>query len=121
MRKGIEVEVDADDRARLRTIVANRNRHRKHVEWAWIVLLSAHRVGSGAIIRQVGCEGDCVALAGTVHRRARRSALAREEPPPGKAPQPQAVVERVVALTPGESPARRRTGAVGGVAEAAGH
>jgi hypothetical protein len=41
MRKGIEVEVAAGDRARLEAIVADRNRCRKHAERARIVLLSA--------------------------------------------------------------------------------
>ena len=55
MRKGIEIEVAADDRARLEAIVADRNRRQKHVERARIVLLSAAGVGTVAIMRRVGC------------------------------------------------------------------
>ncbi|MCC2662434.1 MAG: hypothetical protein K0R41_721, partial [Geminicoccaceae bacterium] len=55
MRKGIEVEVAADDRARLEAIVADRNQRQKHVERARIVLLTADGVGTSAIMRQVGC------------------------------------------------------------------
>jgi hypothetical protein len=46
MRKGIEFEVAADDRARLEAIVADRNRCQKHVERAQIVLLTADGVGT---------------------------------------------------------------------------
>ncbi|MDF2780551.1 MAG: endonuclease, partial [Geminicoccaceae bacterium] len=55
MRKGIEVEVAPDDRARLEAIVADRNQRQKHVERARIVLLTADGVGTSAIMRQVGC------------------------------------------------------------------
>ncbi|MCE3247357.1 MAG: hypothetical protein K0R41_1182, partial [Geminicoccaceae bacterium] len=55
MRKGIKVEVAADDRARLEAIVADRNHRQKHVERARIVLLTADGVGTSAIMRQVGC------------------------------------------------------------------
>jgi hypothetical protein len=55
MRKRIEFEVAAADRARLEAIVADRNRRQKHVERARIVLLSAAGVGTLSIMRQVGC------------------------------------------------------------------
>jgi transposase len=105
MRKGIEVGVAAADRARLEAIVADRNRRQKHVERARIVLLSADRVGTVAIMRQVGCAKATVwrwqerfmdeGVAGLLRDKSR---------PPGKAPLPRAVVERVVALTLGEPP-----------------
>jgi hypothetical protein len=53
MRRGIEVEVAAADRARLEAIVADRNRRQKHVERARIVLLTADGVGTLSIMRQV--------------------------------------------------------------------
>jgi Homeodomain-like domain len=53
--QGIECEVAADHRARLEAIVADRDRRRKHVERARIVLLSADGVGTVSIRRQVGC------------------------------------------------------------------
>jgi transposase len=105
MRTGIEIEVAAGDRARLEAIVADRNRRRKHVERARIVLLSADGVGTLSIMRQVGC------AKATVWRWQERfmaegvDGLLRDRSrPPGKAPLAAAVVERVVALTLGEPP-----------------
>jgi transposase len=105
MRTGIEIEVAAADRARLEAIVADRNRRQKHVERARIVLLSADRVGTVAIMRQVGC------AKATVWRWQERfmeegvdGLLRGKSRPPGRAPLPQAVVERVVDLTLGEPP-----------------
>ena len=105
MRKGVEVEVAAADRARLEAIVADRNRRQKHVERARIVLLSADRVGTVAIMRQVGC------AKATVWRWQERFAAAGvdgllrdKRRPPGQTPLPKAVVERVVDLTLGEPP-----------------
>jgi transposase len=105
MRKGIKVEVAAADRARLEAIVADRNRPQKHVERARIVLLTADGVGTLAIMRQVGC------AKATVWRWQERFAgegvdglLRDKSRPPGKAPLPRAVVEKVVELTLGEPP-----------------
>jgi transposase len=105
MRKGIEVEIAADDRARLEAIVADRNSRQKHVERARIVLLTAKTVGTLSIMRQVGC------AKATVWRWQERFAaegvdgLLRDKTrPPGRTPLAQAVVERVVELTLGEPP-----------------
>jgi transposase len=105
MRTGIEIEVAAGDRARFEAIVADRNRRQKHVERARIVLLSADGVGTLSIMRQVGC------AKATVWRWQERfmatgvDGLLRDKSrPPGKAPLPTAVVERVVELTLGEPP-----------------
>jgi transposase len=113
MRTGIEIEVAAEDRARLEAIVADRNRPQKQRERARIVLLSADGVGTLAIMRQVGC------AKATVWRWQERfmeegvDGLLRDRSrPPGKTPLPMAVVEQVVALTLGEPPgeATRWTG-----------
>jgi transposase len=105
MRKGIEVEVAADDRARLEAIVANRNRRQKHVERARIVLLTADGEGTLSIMRQVGC------AKATVWRWQERFAIAGvggllrdKSRPPGRTPLPRAVVEMVVELTLGAPP-----------------
>ena len=105
MRKGIEIEIAAGDRARLAAVVADRNRRQKHVERARIVLLSADGVGTLAIMRAVGC------AKATVWRWQERfmaegvDGLLRDQSrPPGKAPLAAAVVERVVDLTLGEPP-----------------
>ena len=105
MRTGIEIEVAAGDRARLEAIVADRNRRRKHVERARIVLLSADGVGTLSIMRQVGCAKTTVwrwqerfmaeGVDGLLRDRSR---------PPGKAPLAGAVVARVVELSLGEPP-----------------
>ena len=122
MRKGIEVEVAAGDRARLEAIVADRNRRQKHVERARIVLLTADGVGTLAIMRQVGC------AKATVWRWQERfmaegvDGLLRDKSrPPGKAPLAEAVVERVVELTLGEPPGEATHWTGRAMAEAAGH
>ena len=85
--------------------MADRNRRRKHVERARIVLLSADGAGTLSILRQVGC------AKATVWRWQERfmaegvDGLLRDRSrPPGKAPLAGAVVERVVELTLGEPP-----------------
>jgi hypothetical protein len=103
MRKGIELEVAGDNRARLKAIVADRNCRQKHVERVRIVLLTADGVGTLAIMRQVVCAKATVwrwqesfateGVAGLLCDKSR---------PPGKTPLPKAVVERVVEQTLGE-------------------
>src|SRR4029453_7060031 len=105
MRKGMEVGVAADDRARLEAIVADRNRRQKHVERARIVLLTAKTVGTLSIMRPVGCAKATVW--GWQERFAAEGVdgLLRDKTrPPGRTPLAQAVVERVVELTLGEPP-----------------
>ena len=105
MRKGIEIEVAAGDRARLEAIVADRNRRQKHVERARIVLLSADGVGTLSIMRQVGCAKATVWRWQERFMAAGVDGLLRDKSrPPGKAPLAKAVVERVVELTLGEPP-----------------
>jgi transposase len=106
MRKGIEIEVSAADRARLGAILANRNQRQKHVERARIVLLTCEGVGTSAIMREVGCAKATVwrwqerfaaeGVDGLLHDKSR---------PPGRTPLAKAVVERVVELTLDEPPA----------------
>ena len=105
MRKGIEVEVAVDDRARLEAIVADRNCRQKHVERVRIVLLTSDGVGTLSIMRQVGC------AKATVWRWQERFAtegvaglLRDKSRPPGKTPLPKAVVEQVVERTLGAPP-----------------
>jgi transposase len=105
MRKGIEVEVAADDRARLEAIVADRNCRQKHVERARIVLLSADGAGTLSIMRQVGCAKATVWRWQERFATAGVDGLLRDKSrPPGKARLPKAVVDRVVELTLGEPP-----------------
>ena len=121
MRKGIEVEVAAADRARLEAIVADRNCRQKHVERARIVLLTADGLGTLSIMRHVGCAKATVWRWQERFAAAGVDGLLRDKSrPPGKAPLPRAVVERVVDLTLGEPPGeatqwtgRAMAGAVG--------
>jgi hypothetical protein len=68
MRKGIIVEVTPADRARLASIIRDRNSPQKHVWRARIIVLTADGAGTTAITRAVG-KGKTVvwALAGTLH------------------------------------------------------
>ena len=54
MRKGIEIEVSAADRARLEAIVADRNSPQKHVGRARIILATADGCGTAAAMRRAG-------------------------------------------------------------------
>jgi transposase len=105
MRRGIEIRVAADDRARLEAIVVDRNRARKHVERARIVLLSAEGVGTLSIMRQVGCAKATVWRWQERFAEAGVDGLLRDKSrPPSRPPLSKVVVERVVELTLAEPP-----------------
>jgi hypothetical protein len=59
MRKGIIVEVTPADRARLQSIIRDRNSPQKHVWRARIIVLTADGAGTTAITRAVG-KGETV-------------------------------------------------------------
>src|SRR6188472_678637 len=105
MRRGIEIRVAAEDRARLEAIVVDRNRARKHIERARIVLLSADGVGTLSIMRQVGCAKATVWRWQERFAEAGVDGLLRDKSrPPGRPPLSKVVVERVVELTLAEPP-----------------
>jgi hypothetical protein len=54
LRKGIIVEVTPADRARLKSIIGDRNSPQKHVWRARIIVLTADGAGATAIMRAVG-------------------------------------------------------------------
>lgn len=54
MRAGIVITVTAADRARLEAVVADRNSPQKHVWRAAIVLATADRLGTNALMRATG-------------------------------------------------------------------
>ena len=60
MREGIVVEVSAADRARLETVVADRNSSQKHAWRAGIVLATADGCGTVEIMRRTGKSKPCV-------------------------------------------------------------
>ena len=107
MRKGIQIEVSAADRARLETIVADRNSSQKHVWRARIILATGEGCGTAEVMRRAGVSKPCVwrwqerfmreGVAGLVRDKTRK---------PGLPPLPPAVVEGVVTRTLNEAPRR---------------
>jgi transposase len=105
MRKGIEIEVSAADRARLEAIVADRNSPQKHVWRARIILATADGCGTAAVMRRAGVSKPCVwrwqerfmteGVDGLRHDKTRPSRIA---------PLPRAAVEGVVTRTLEEAP-----------------
>jgi len=100
MRKGITVEVTPWDRARLQSIIRDRNSPQKHVWRAQIIVLTADGAGTTAITRTVG-KGKTV-----VWRWQERfmhqgvEGLTRDKTRPSRIPPlPAETVDRVVALT----------------------
>src|SRR5271166_6906309 len=100
MRKGIVIDVTPADRARLQSIIRDRNRPQKQVWRARIVLLTADGQGTTAVMRAVG-KGKTV-----VWRWQERfmhegvDGLTRDKTRPSRIPPlPAETVDRVVALT----------------------
>src|SRR6266852_3194565 len=121
MRKDIVVDVSAADRARLETIVADRNSPQKHVWRARIVLLTADGLGTVEIMRRTGKSKTCVwrwqerfMLEGT-------KGLLRDKTRPSRIPPlgPQ-VAERVIALTQQDPPGETTHWTAGMMAKTAG-
>jgi transposase len=100
MRKGIIVEVTPADRARLQSIIRDRNSPQKHVWRARIIVLTADGVGTTAVTRAVG-KGKTV-----VWRWQERfmhegvEGLTRDKTRPSRIPPlPAETIDRVIALT----------------------
>ena len=105
MRKGIVVDVSAEDRARLAAITANRNSPQKHVWRARIVLLTAEGLGTAAIMRQTGKSKSVVWRWQERFMRAGVEGLLRDKTRPSrKPPLDKAVIARVVERTAGDPP-----------------
>jgi transposase len=105
MRAGIKVEVSAADRARLEAVVADRNSPQKHVWRARIILATADGLGTNAIMRRTGKSKPCVWRWQERFAAAGVDGLLRDKTRPGRiAPLPQAVIDRVVALTTRDPP-----------------
>jgi transposase len=100
MRSGIVVKVTAADRTRLEAIVADGNTPQKHMWRAKIVLLTAAGAGTAAIMRQTGKSKSVVWRWQERFMHAGVDGLLRDKSrPPGRPPLPQAVIDRVIALT----------------------
>jgi transposase len=105
MRKGIEIEVSAADRARLESIVADRNSPQKHVWRAQIIVATADGCGTAEIMRRAGVSKPCVWRWQERFMTAGVAGLVRDKTRPSRIPPlPKAVVEAVVRRTLGEPP-----------------
>jgi hypothetical protein len=105
MREGITVEVSAAERARLESVVADRNSRQKHAWRARIILATAEGCGTAEIMRRTGKSKPCVWRWQERFMREGVPGLLRDKSrKPGKAPLPTSTVERIVGLTLGEPP-----------------
>src|SRR3954464_11155501 len=105
MAQSVCLTVSAGDRARLEAIVADRNRPQKHVARARLVLLSADRLGVGAIARRAGIGRPAVWRWQRRYAEEGVDGLPRDRTrKPGKAPLDDASSRRIVALTCAEPP-----------------
>jgi len=105
MAQTVCVVVNASDRHRLEAIIEDRNRPRKHVERALIVLASAERRPVQQIAETVGISRPMVWRWQCRFAEAGVDGLLRDKTrKPGKPPIPAETVARVVALTCGAPP-----------------
>jgi transposase len=105
MRTGISFTVSPDDRARLESIVADRNSPQKHVWRCRIVLLTAADLGTNAIMREASVAKTAVWRWQQRFAEEGVEGLLRDKTRPSRVPPlADAVVEQVVALTLGEPP-----------------
>jgi transposase len=121
MRKGIVVDVNAVDRARLEAIVADRNAPQKHVWRARIILSTAAGLGTVAITRGTGKSKTCVWRWQERFMQEGVAGLLRDKTRPSRIPPLGAdVAERVVALTQQQPPGETTHWTAGMMAKAAG-
>jgi transposase len=100
MRKGITIEVTSADRARLQSIIRDRNSPQKHVWRARIIVLTADGAGTTAVMRAVGKGKTVVWRWQERFMREGVAGLTRDKTRPSRIPPlPAATVDRVVALT----------------------
>jgi transposase len=121
MRAGVTLSVSSADLDRLGALVSDRNASQKHVWRARIVLLTAERVGTSAIMRETSKSKTCVWRWQERFADEGFEGLLRDKTRPSRIPKlDPAVAERVVTLTmePPVAEATHWTGAA--MAEAAG-
>src|SRR5215211_4935693 len=105
MAQSVCLVVAAGHRARLEAIVADRNRSRKHVARARLVLLSADRLDVATVARRAGVSRPAVWRWQRRYAEEGADGLLRDKTrKPGKAPLGDGPVRRVVALTCAEPP-----------------
>jgi transposase len=105
MRGNLGLFVSAADRARLAAIVADRNRPQKHVCRAKVVLLSADRRGTAAIMRRTGLSKPSVWRWQERYIEAGVDGLLRDKTRPARVPPlSEAKVAEVIRRTLEEAP-----------------
>ena len=121
MRKDITIEVSTADRARLESVVADRNSPQKHVWRAGIILATADGFGTAEIIRRTGKSKPCVWRWQARFMTEGVDGLLRDKTRPSRVPPlgPE-VAERVVALTLTDPPAETTHWTAAMMAKAAG-
>ena len=106
MRKGITIEVSTADRARLESVVVDRNSPQKHVWRAGIILATASGFGTAEIMRRTGKSKPCVWRWQERFMAEGVDGLLRDKTRPSRIPPLGAeVAERVAALTLTDPPA----------------
>src|ERR1700730_6844693 len=106
MRTGISITLKPSDRRRLQALVRDRSAAQKHVWRAEIVLLTADRLGTAAIMRRTGKSKTCVWRWQERFMEEGVDGLLRDKTRPLRvAPLGPEVAERVVALTLTDPPA----------------
>ena len=121
MRKDITIEVSTADRARLESVVADRNSPQKHVWRAGIILATADGFGTAEIMRRTGKSKPCVWRWQARFMTEGVGGLLRDKTRPSRVPPlgPE-VAERVVALTLTDPPAETTHWTAAMMAKAAG-
>ena len=105
MRKGIEIDVSAADRARLEAIVVDRNSPQKHVWRARIILATADGCGTAAVMRRAGVSKPSVWRWQERFMAEGVDGLLRDQTRPARIPRlAKAMVEAVVTRTLDEAP-----------------
>ena len=121
MREGVTVEVSAADRARLESVVADRNSPQKHVWRAGIILATADGVGTVEIMRRTGKSKPCVWRWQARFMAEGVEGLLRDRTRPSRIPPLGAeVAERVVARTLSDPPGETTHWTAATMAEVAG-
>src|SRR6202023_3023746 len=121
MAQQVCVVLRAAEREQLAAIAADRNRPRKHVERARIVLASADRHSAQRVAQRIGVSRPTVWRWQQRFAEAGVDGLLRDKTrKPGKAPIPAETVARVVALTCGAPPGEATPWTGGAMAKAAG-
>lgn len=121
MRKDVVVDVSTADRARLGSIVADRNSPQKHVWRAQIVLLTDAGLGTVEITRRTGKSKTCVWRWQERFMQEGVSGLLRDKTrPPRIPPLSPDIADRVIALTQQDPPGETTHWTAAMMAEAAG-